>query len=266
MPSLEQITIYPIKSCSGINLISAEVQDRGFPLDRRWVLIDTNGNFFSQRKVAELSLVTITMTDKHLKVSSPGHDALMLPIKMVHSERVDVQIWKDTVNSWLVSTEADEWFSQVLQQQVRLVHMDRDVNRKLVKKKLTQEKSHEVSFADGYPYLLTNQASLDDLNSRLDQAVGMDRFRQNIVVSGFEAFAEDHWNILRIGAVDFQVVKPCARCQVTTINQQTGISSKEPLKTLATYRNQDGKVMFGMNLVALSQGTIKINAPVQVVK
>ncbi|NQV42030.1 MAG: MOSC domain-containing protein [Candidatus Marinimicrobia bacterium] len=265
MPQLDQISIYPIKSCSGIHLQCSQVLDRGFPHDRRWLLIDQEGQFISQRSTPLLGQIKISLNSDRLQVTTPGNDPLSLDLKHQSKVRRKAMIWKDKVDGLWVGQESDDWFSDVLGQQVHLIHMNDKVHRPLIKKNLPQDRSFEVSFADGYPYLLTSQASLDDLNSRLSNPVPMDRFRANLVVSGFDAFAEDGWKRIRIGDVDFMVVKPCARCQVTTIDQETGASSKEPLKTLATYRKQDGKVMFGMNLIALSAGSVNLNDPVTII-
>jgi uncharacterized protein len=263
---LKQISIYPIKSCSGINLEHAKVEDRGFPFDRRWMLIEENGDFVSQRKSPTLSLFKISVGTDNLRITYPGLKPHSFPLDSKSNSQIKAHIWKDSVRSHLVSAISDQWFSEALDRKVRLVYMDDTVIRPLEKEQLPGDQSFEVSFADGYPYLLTNQASLDDLNHRLDVPIRMDRFRANLVVSGAEAFAEDHWKRIRIGEVEFMVVKPCARCQVTTIDQKTGKSSKEPLKTLASYRKQDDQVMFGMNLVALNSGRIKVDSPVRILE
>ena len=265
MPKLDQISIYPIKSCSGINLQASQVLDRGFPLDRRWLLVDEKGQFISQRTTALLGQIIISLDGDQIQANYPGKSPLSLDLNIRGNVRHMAMIWKDKVDGFWVSQECDAWFSEVLEQPVHLIHMNDDVHRPLVKNNLPQDRSFEVSFADGYPYLLTSQSSLNDLNSRLTSPVPMDRFRSNLVVSGFDAFAEDGWQRIGIGEVEFMVAKACARCQVTTINQKTGAASKEPLKTLATYRKQDGKVMFGMNLVALSSGSVHLDDPILII-
>ena len=264
MPTLDQISIYPIKSCSGINLQSSQVLDRGFPQDRRWLLIDEAGQFISQRTTPRLGQIQITLGNEQLLVEYPGKTPLSIYVETRSTVHHTAMIWNDKVDGIWVGQKCDDWFSDVLGRQVQLINMNEKVHRPLIKDSLPQDRSFEVSFADGYPYLLTSQSSLDDLNSKLTNPVPMDRFRANLVVSGFHAFAEDEWKRIRIGDVEFLVVKPCARCQVTTIDQQTGAPSKEPLKTLATYRKQDGKVMFGMNLVALGTGDVNLNDPITI--
>lgn len=242
------------------------MEDRGFPFDRRWMLIEENGDFVSQRKSPTLSLFIISVGTENLHITYPGFEPYSFPLDSKSITQIEAHIWKDSVRSHLVSQVSDEWFSEALGRKVHLVYMDDTVIRPLKKNQLPTERSFEVSFADGYPYLLTNQASLDDLNERLDMPISMDRFRANLVVSGSKAFAEDQWKRISIGKVEFMVVKPCARCQVTTIDQQTGRSSKEPLKTLASYRKQNGRVMFGMNLVALNSGQIEVDSPVSILE
>ena len=264
MLRLDQIHIYPIKSCAGIELESSPVHSRGFPLDRRWLLIEKDGKFISQRSTPSLGQIKISSDNDHLLITADGKRALNLQVGGASPSTIKAEIWKDSVEGWWVGQDCDDWFSDVIGREVHLIHMDESVSRPLIKESLPKDQSFEVSFADGYPYLLTTLASLNDLNQRLEVPIPMDRFRSNLVISGSEAFAEDGWRKIAVGEVEFQVVKPCARCQVTTIDQSSGIASKEPLKTLATYRKQDGKVMFGMNMVALSSGTISINDPVKI--
>ncbi len=256
MKKLDQISIYPIKSCGSIQPVSAEVLDRGFKLDRRWLLIDESGIFISQRNTPELSQISLQLEGKDLVVRHQNADSMVLPLNVSTQTLQKATIWNDTVEGVHLGVSYDQWFSEILGKKVQLIFMSDDVHRPLNKNRLPQDRSFEVSFADGYPYLLTSQSSLDDLNHRLTQPVPMERFRANLVVSGFTAFAEDGWEKIRIGSVEFLVVKPCARCQITTIDQKTGSASKEPLKTLATYRKKDGQVLFGMNLVALGSGTV----------
>ena len=266
MSKLDQISIYPIKSCAGIDLPSSQVLQRGFPFDRRWLLIDEEGQFISQRTNSLLGQIKLSLAADQLIVNYTGRAPQHLDLQPENKIHKKAMIWKDLVEGIWLGQSCDDWFSDVLGQPVHLIHMNSEVSRPLVKDSLPRDRSFEVSFADGYPYLLTSQSSLDDLNSRLNDPVPMDRFRANLVVSGFEAFEEDNWKKISIGEVEFVVVKPCARCQVTTIDQTTGATSKEPLKTLATYRKQDGKVMFGMNLVALSTGTVMLEDPVTILE
>jgi uncharacterized protein YcbX len=182
-------------------------------------------------------------------------------LKMNSGKEMQVSVWGDVVTALQVSPEVSAWFSDFLGMDVNLVRMPESSHRKLDPRYAVQEES--VSFADGMPYMMIGQASLDELNSRLADPVGMDRFRPNLVFSGGEAYAEDQFKQLQIGEVGFQVVKPCARCVMITVDQENGTKGKEPLATLATYRSQGAKVYFGQNAVALTQGIVRLGDPIQ---
>jgi uncharacterized protein YcbX len=172
-----------------------------------------------------------------------------------------VSIWGDQVLARVVSAELSRWFSDFLEMELDLVVMPESSQRKMDPRYAVQGES--VSFADGMPYVMIGQSSLDELNQRLEVPVSMDRFRPNLVFSGGQAYAEDQFTRIKVGEVDFQVVKPCARCVLTTVNQQTGEKGKEPLATLATYRTVNNKVYFGQNAVALAPGMVRVGDFIQ---
>ena len=244
---LSEINIYPVKSLGGISLPSARVQERGLQFDRRWMLVDAQNQFMTQRKVHKMALIKVSLYDDHLQASMIAMPSLHIPFLPQTNETITVTVWDDTCQAIVVSREANEWFSQALQMPCKLVYMPdnsiRPVDERYAKN------SEIVSFADAYPFLLIGQASLDDLNQRLQAPVPMNRFRPNLVVTTDIPFQEDQWKSIRIGETIFHVVKPCARCVLTTIDQQTGIAGKEPLKTLSGYRNANNKVLFGQNLL-----------------
>lgn len=247
---LSEIWIYPIKSLGGIALRQAVVEERGLRYDRRWMLVDSDGKFITQRKVHEMALIDVALGIDGLTVihrSSP-HDPLLIAFEPTLSEPIEVQIWDDQVEAVTVSEEADRWFSRYLSQSVRLVKMPEQTTRRIDPRYAKNEEI--VSFADGYPLLVIGQASLDALNTRLPEPVSMRRFRPSVVIQGTPPHAEDTWTDIRIGSATFKAVKPCARCVLITIDPATGQTGPEPLKTLATYRNQNGKILFGMNLLA----------------
>ncbi|RAI91914.1 MOSC domain-containing protein [Algoriphagus yeomjeoni] len=262
---IQDLYVYPIKSLAGIRLHEAKVEGRGFEFDRRWMLIDENGQFLSQRTFPQMALLKVEIGRDALKVfhqASP-EDFIEIPFEEDSQEILSVTVWDDDMDATLVNSRFDTWFSQVLGLSARLVKMPHATNRKVDPRYAINEES--VSFADGMPYLLIGQNSLENLNSRLDYPVLMDRFRPNIVFSGGEAFAEDSWKKIKIGKVDFQVVKPCARCVMITVEQNTGKKGAEPLKTLAGYRKVGNKIMFGQNMVALSTGVIKVGDEIKLV-
>lgn len=250
---LSELNVYPIKSLKGAAVSESVVGKRGLEHDRRWVLVDANNRFISQREHPELSRVSVNIEPTGLRVESEGRGSLMVPARPTDDLPVTVQIWKDTCRGQIVSNEADEWFSDVIGETCRLVYMPDDSERPVDPEYAVG--AAIVSFADAYPYMILSEASLADLNSRLEQPVSMNRFRPNFVVSGTEAFAEDDWKLITIGSVGFHVVKPCARCVMTTVDQELGARrGDEPLLTLSGFRKRSGQVHFGQNLIAAAEG------------
>ncbi len=264
---LAEINIYPIKSLKGISLAEASVEARGLQFDRRWMLVDENDRFLTQRELPSMALIRIGVKDSCLTATVGGRQ-LEIPMSLNGSGgATDVTIWHDTVYAKIYDDTTNDWFSDVLQTRCRLVLMPEETRRTVDSAYAVLDGEDTVSFADGYPFLLIGEGSLDDLNSRLETPLPMNRFRPNFVVSGSEPFAEDAWKRIRIGETIFHVVKPCGRCIITTTDQGTGERGKEPLKTLATFRNQGGKVMFGQNLIAESGGaTVKVDDEVEVIE
>ncbi|MBB5394255.1 MOSC domain-containing protein [Mucilaginibacter sp. AK015] len=263
MLRISQLNIYPIKSLGGIALNKAQLTDRSLLHDRRWMLIDDNNRFLSQREHAQMALFTPELEDDGLKVTYlPDGSSLHIPFEPLKTDRLDVTIWDDTCAGQLVSDEADAWFSAKLDMAARLVYMPDETHRS-TDPKYTRP-GYIAAFADAYPALIIGQASLDDLNSRLAEKVPMNRFRPNIVFEGGEPYCEDLMNHIRINDVDMYGVKLCARCIMTTIDQQTAIKYKEPLKTLAGYRRKGNKILFGQNLVFNSTGLLHVGDVINV--
>ncbi|MCH7410065.1 MOSC domain-containing protein [Belliella sp. DSM 111904] len=255
---LKDIYIYPIKSLGGIRLESAILEERGIQLDRRWMLVDENGNFLSQRTYPDMALIQVELSGNELVINNKktSQRPLSIPFDDGTEELISVQIWEDTVQAQVVSEEANTWFSEALGMKCILVKMPNHVERKVNTKYAVNNES--VSFADGMPFLLIGQSSLEDLNNKLSVPVPMDRFRPNFVFEGGDAFVEDKLKTIKIGASTFQIVKPCARCVMTTINQETGEKGKEPLKTLSSYRTINNKVMFGQNMVLIEGAEVRV--------
>ena len=255
---VQDIFIYPIKSLGGIRLSEAEVQERGFQYDRRWMLVDSSGMFLTQRNLTQLALLEVKTVGDQLHVFSKKSPEIQVqvPIGQAEGPEITVTIWDDELLAKIVSNEIDQWFSKYLGFEAHLVVMPESTHRKVDPRYAVLDES--VSFADGMPYLLIGQESLDDLNSKLASSVPMDRFRPNIVMTGGSAFFEDQLIKIKIGEVDFQIVKPCARCVLTTVDQASGEKGKEPLRTLSTYRTRNNKIYFGQNVVALQSGTVRV--------
>ena len=258
MLQITELYVYPIKSLGGISLRSAIVTDRGLEHDRRWMLVDHNNRFLSQRELPQMALLKLSLLTDGLLVTDntePG-GSIRVPFEPQSSEIGKFMVWYDVCDGQYVGFDQDQWFSSVLNYPCRLVYMPNGSRRTTDPKYTSGEML--TSFSDGYPFMLIGQASLDELNTRLDVPLPMDRFRPNIVFSGGRAFEEDQMAAFKIGTVDFFGVKLCARCPITTIDQQTAQRGKEPLKTFATYRQWNNKVYFGQNLVHSGSGTIRL--------
>lgn len=257
MLQISQLTIYPIKSLGGIAVDRALVTDRGFQYDRRWMLVDPDNGFITQRTVPSMALIRVALGCEGLEVRSRLHpETLFIPFGQVLPEFADVYIWEDTCSGQFVSRQADAWFSSALGVACRLVYMPEETMRATDPEYAPA--GSITSFADAFPFLLIGQASLDDLNSRLEQAVSMDRFRPNIVFTGGSPYLEDELHAFQIRDIRFQGVKLCARCPIPTIDQQTAERGKEPIRTLARYRVKNNKVYFGQNLIHQGIGEIKV--------
>jgi uncharacterized protein YcbX len=253
---LSGLCVYPIKSARGIALEQAEVDQFGLQYDRRWMVVDREGQFLSQRNHPRLALVIPSIRDDRLLVNAPGMPTLDLPIQPGDAVTTRVTVWRDTCDgSWLGEKPA-RWFSDFLGCSCGLVYMPSNVMRPA--NPLFAPAGTQVSFADAYPFLLISEQSLADLNRRLASPLPMNRFRPNLVVSGGEPYQEDGWSRIEIGGLGLRVVKPCERCVVTTTDQFTTERGQEPLRTLAKYRKRGTEVMFGQNLVHERPGSLRV--------
>ncbi len=257
---------YPIKSCAGTALTEGVIDLRGFVHDRELMLIDdATGTFLTQREFPRMALVQPHLADGLLRVEAPGVDALTMPVVAEGPER-PVVIWRDTCPAIDQGDEVAAWFGAFLGTACRLVRLPADYRRQ-VDQTFATSAEDQVGFADGFPFLLISEESLDDLNSRLDTPLLMNRFRPNIVVRGGGPFWEDTVGSFRIGELTFRCVKPCARCPITTTDQATAIVGKEPLRTLATFRRGGihvpgpvhGAAYFGQNVTHDAAGVIRVN-------
>ncbi len=255
MRRLSQIWIYPVKSLQGIQLSEAHVTDMGLEFDRRWMLVDPHGVFITQREHPVLATLKTSLEPHALTLDWRGA-RLNVPM---HSRgpRVQVRVWRDEMEAVPVGALADDWLRQQIGLDCRLVWMPLDVVRPVDPN--YGAPGDQAAFADGFPYLITGEASLRDLNDRLDEPVPMDRFRPNFVFEGGEPFEEDRWGQFFIGDIPFQRVKDCTRCAITTTDQQSGQRrNQEPLRTLAQYRNFGKGIVFGQNLVPRGRGFVRV--------
>jgi uncharacterized protein YcbX len=261
--TLSAIYRYPVKSLRGESFKALDVAGRGFVHDREWMLVDMQGRFLTQRQQPRMSLIDASVTeDGAVRLQAPGMPVLR--VETPEGGHLEVTVWGDQVTAMAAGHEADGWFSDFLGTRCRLAHFPPD-RRRMVDPDYALP-GDQVGFADGFPFLLISQGSLDALNGRLEQPVPMLRFRPNLVVSGCEPHAEDGWRRIRIGGVTFRVAKPCSRCIIPTIDPQTAERSPEPLRTLMTYRKRDNKVYFGQNLIHDDVGRLEVGTPVEVLE
>jgi MOSC domain-containing protein len=246
--TVQELNIYPLKSCQGQMLKEMNITLEGPEGDRQWMLVDENGGFLTQRTLPKLATVQVMVNEQGLNLGL-GKQFFVVPKNNSFKRMIKVKIWNDEVEAAL----EPDLFSQALSQYLGM-------NCRLVRSQPTSK-----HFADGRPLLLLNSESLADLNAKLPTPVGMERFRGNIVYSGAVAFEEDEWQRIRIGDVTFTQPKKCSRCKIITIDQKTGESpSPEPLKTLASYRRDGTKVNFGVLWVPENTGRIALGSPIEV--
>ncbi len=275
-PRLSEIWLYPVKSLGGIQVDRWRLDAFGLYLDRRWMVVDRDGNFMTQREYPQMARITPALAESIeasgrtvgqpvLTLHHPEHGTFDVPHTGHGVPRVTVRVWSDQVQALPVGEEADSWLSNAIGVCCRLVWFPDDVMRQVDTR--YAEKGDRTAFSDGFPLLLIGQGSLDDLNQRLPEPLPMRRFRPNLVVSGTDPYIEDTWRRIQIGNINLRVVKPCSRCIITTVDPETGCyTGKEPLKTLATYRRRGNRVYFGQNLVHEARGEIEVAMVVEPVR
>ena len=266
--TLSEIWIYPIKSIGGISLPSARPERRGLQYDRRWMLVDESGKFISQREIPAMAMLGTAIESPFLSVFWKNNPAekihIPLEINALEHPKLQVQVWGDKMAARALPESINQWFSDQLGQALRLVFMP-DTTRRRADGRYAPP-GHHVSFADGFPYLIIGQASLDALNQRLEQALPMNRFRPNFVFTGGEAFEEDTWAEFSIQDQPFMGVKPCARCSITTTNQDTAERAAEPLKTLSTFRQKGNRILFGQNVIWLGDASTEVKVGDEIIQ
>ncbi|MBN0987433.1 MOSC domain-containing protein [Amphritea pacifica] len=261
---LTQITIYPVKSTAPVTLSRSAVTDTGLAFDRQFVLCDDNGKFITARTKPRLLGVKTALLPEGILLTAPGVEPLHLEYAAFSGPYHSIRVWQDSIDAVCCGDNAAQWFSEYLQGPCKLYFFgpqsSRPVNRR---------PGNQVAFADGYPLLLISEASLSDLNRRCKSTVRMEQMRPNLVVSNCEPYAEDGWQRIRIGEIEFDIVKPCGRCILTTTDPETleRNADREPLSVLKQYRRgADGEAHFGQNLVPLNHGIISLNDPVEVLE
>ena len=258
---ITQLYTYPIKSLSGIAQQSADLTNTGFAYDRFWMLCEPQGQFITQREIPKLALFQTAFTSEGVRVIYRGN-SLIIPFHLTPNtqDELTATIFGKEVHSQKEGAEVNNWFSEQLGQEVILVRRAKGAKRLVNQHPLT-----EINYPDGHQFLVIGEASLASLNERLEEPVPTNRFRPNIVFSGGTPHIEDEWLDVQIGDMVFASTKNCGRCQITTINQATGVMGKEPLKTLATYRRKVNSVKFGQyfKLKELGKGVIEVGNEIQ---
>jgi uncharacterized protein YcbX len=262
--SVTSIHVYPIKSCRAIDLKAARLDDLGLSFDRRLMVVDAEtSRFVTQREEPRMALIAPQLGPTSLQVTAPNMPQLKVDTRR-EGQRRDVTVWGFTGPAEDCGENAASWISSVLERSCRLVRWADDVQREVSPKRVGP--GVLTAFTDGYPILITTDASLEDLNGRAKERVPMNRFRPNIVIKGAAPFAEDTWKRIRVGEVEIDVVKPCSRCAITTVDAISAKRGKEPLATLATFRLHEKETWFGQNCIHRSLGSIRVGDVVEVLE
>lgn len=263
--TVSELYCYPVKSLGALSLERALIDRFGFEHDRRWMVVDMQGKFITQRQCAEMVHIQVQrVADRWRMIDHEGASVYFSEQDFSAARGAKVSVWRDTVAAWGATEDLDQWLSERLKRKCRLVYMPESTQR-LVD---TAYAKHQetVSFADGFPLLLTTQASLQDFNQHLSGPIEMLRFRPNLVIDGCAPWAEDAWRVIKIGGLLFDVVKPCSRCAIPTINRQTAQKEPAVFKALKQYRQKNGDVFFGQNLLPRGLGEIEVGDRVDVLE
>ena len=271
MPYISSLHVYPIKSCAGHELTRAEFDVRGIRNDRSWIVAADGRQpgrtgplgMLTQREAPALALVQPGLAEKVLALSAPGMEDLRVP-RIEEGRTRNVDVWGDLCDGIDQGDDAADWLSTYLGTPCRLLYFKPDFVRP-VDPDYAPRSGDQVGFADGFPLLMISEASLADLNARLSEPIRMNRFRPNVVVADCPPYAEDTWKRVRVGEVELDLVKPCGRCATTLVEQETGTTGKEPLRTLATYRKLGRPApSFGQNAVHRSPGVLEAGSAIQI--
>ncbi len=269
MIKISQLNIYPVKSCAQVSLAAADVDAFGLHMDRRWMVVDEKGHFVTQRQLPRMCLIKPELNSNGVELSAPGMQACKADIS-TFSKNKTVTVWMDQCQALDCGNEAANWLSTFLETKCRLVYFPENEVRQVDLN--YAKKGDKTAFSDGFPFLLISEASLEDLNKRIQAndntqpAIEMRRFRPNIVVSGCDAYAEDNWKQIQIADTLFRIVKPCSRCVIPSIDPDTAIRGSEPLQTLKAYRKTGKKIFFGQNVIAEKMTSLEVGMSVKIIE
>ena len=258
---LAALSIYPVKSCRGLALETTALDRFGPRGDRRWMVVSPTGDMLTQREIRQMALVDVGPTAHGLRLGT-ADNGVDVRTPADTGNRLSVRVWGDRVEAVDAGDAAADWLETQLRRPCRLAFMPNDSIRRV--DGAYAGSGETVSFADGFPLLLVSQASLDDLGERLGEAVPPNRFRPNLIVAGSEPFAEDGWRRIRIGDMEFDVAKPCSRCVIPSIIQETAERDPRINRVLAGFRRRNGQIFFGQNLLYQREGELNVGDPVEV--
>lgn len=271
MSNVSEIHVYPIKSMRGISLQESEMEDRGLRYDRRWALIDATRRIITAREHPGMLKIETRITGGRLFVTAAGA-SLEIPELPPSADIIRIDMWaKEQHPAMVYPDDVNRWFSERVGLDCSLIFMGEACRREIPEELPSGYRGapgHVVSYADDFPLLIASEASLRDLNARLDEPIPMQRFRPNLVVSGCEPYEEDSWRLIRIGECELEFAQQCPRCVMTTIDPATAVrnTSQEPLRTLATYRKVPGGVGFGVQLIPRRGGKIRVGDEIEVLR
>ena len=263
-PVLNEIYVYPVKSLAGIKVSNWVVNKKGLLHDRKWMLIDSNNQFLSQRRLPKMVLIKTQLTEDQLILSTESSGSITLPLYPDDGTTIDTTIWHDQCAANTTSPEVDQWLSDFLDIDCKLVYQADDIIRPVDPHYAST--TDQVSFADGFPFLIISDASLDSLNQAMNLQLPIERFRPNLVISQCKSYAEDSWREISINNISFRLPKPCSRCSVPTIDTKTAQTNKEPLTTLNRLRKWNNQVYFGQNALHDNTGRLSIGNAVEITR
>lgn len=264
MPALSQIYLYPVKSLAGFQVEQWPVDRNGLQYDRKWMLVDADGGFLSQRRLPKMALIQTRIEARQLILSAPGKPDIAIDVNSESGDRVPVEIWNDRCIAKSVAKDIDRWLGEFLQTDCRLVYHPDDQIRQVDQRFALR--NDQTAFSDGFPFLIVSHGSLAALNRHLAQAVDMLRFRPNLVIHGCADFAEDSWRRIVINGIEFRLPKPCSRCSIPNIDPVTALAQKEPMATLNRLRKHDNKIYFGQNALHDRVGHLAVGQSLQILE
>ena len=263
--NVSKLFYYPVKSLAGINAQEMVINSWGPHHDRRLMLVDGEGRMITQRQCRLMALIQMRDLGDSLELEFRGQSVpIAWPNFNEEGNRKIVWVWNDEIEAQVIPGSINTWLSDVLQRKVQLVYMPENIQRQVDLN--YADEGVRTSFSDGFPFLLISRASIEFLQNKLSFDLDVRRFRPNIVVDGCEAFAEDSWRQIRVGEIEFQLVKPCARCVMPSINMETAQIQKEVMQVMNDHRKRDGDVFMGQNMVHVGEGVLQLGQTVEVVQ